>query len=140
MWLIFKNWLTGNALRLLGYSGHSHGPHDEQVWHPQVMQLSALKSQGLDRFWAAVEQYQKLQTASGKLAARRQQQAQAWMWERLHAGLRQQFAASPAVRAVLDDRTQQVLQGRLAASTAARELLQLFSGSDPNSSNGHSHA
>jgi len=129
-----------SSLRLLGYSGHSHGPHDEQMWHPQVMQLSALKSQGLDRFWAAVEQFQKLQTASGKLATRRQQQAQAWMWERLHAGLRQQFAASPAVRAVLDDRTQQVLQGRLAASTAARELLQLFSGSDPNLEIGNSHA
>ena len=35
---------------------------------------------------------------------------------------------SAAVRAVLDDRTQQVLHGRLAASTAARELLALFSG------------
>jgi LAO/AO transport system kinase len=116
-----------SSLRLLGYSGHSHAAHDEAVWHPQVMQLSALKVLGLDQFWAAVETFRRLQTANGRFTKRRQDQARDWMWERIHAGLRQQCAEAPAVRAALAERTRQVLNGELAASTAARELLQLFS-------------
>jgi putative protein kinase ArgK-like GTPase of G3E family len=58
------------------------------------MQISACCTAGGGRFWAAVTQFQKLQTANGRLAARRQQQALAWMWERIDAGLKQAFSAS----------------------------------------------
>jgi LAO/AO transport system kinase len=120
-----------SSLRLFGLHGHpEHAHHDQRIWHPRVMQLSALKGEGLDRFWAAVSEYRQLQTANGRLAAKRQAQAQAWMWERIHAGLRQQFAQAPAVRAALAETTAQVLNGTLAASTAARRLLNKFSGED----------
>lgn len=109
-----------------GLSTHVH--HDEKIWHPQVMQLSALKSEGLDRFWAAVTQFKALQQANGRFAAKRQHQALAWMWERIHAGLRQQFSEAPVVREALAETTERVLQGRLAPSTAARDLLNKFSG------------
>jgi len=71
--------------------------------------------------------YQRLQSTNGALAQRRQQQALAWMWERIQAGLRQQFDHHPGVRQRLAGFTEQVGQGRLAASTAARELLACFS-------------
>jgi LAO/AO transport system kinase len=48
------------------------------------------------------------------------------MWERIEAGLRQRFRDHPAVKAQLDHTTEQVLQGQLPASTAARQLLELF--------------
>ena len=115
-----------SSLRLYGF--HGHDPHEGKTWHPRVMQLSALKAQGLDGFWNAVSEYRELETANGRLAHKRQQQSQAWMWERIHAGLRQQFSQAPAVRAVLADITKQVLQGSLAPSTAARQLLTRFSG------------
>ncbi|MFN7443778.1 MAG: methylmalonyl Co-A mutase-associated GTPase MeaB, partial [Curvibacter sp.] len=66
------------------------------------------------------------QTASGKLAQRREQQAQAWMWERIEAGLRQAFRAHPGVRRLLPSLSGRVLAGTLAASTAARQLLHAF--------------
>ncbi|WP_077037370.1 methylmalonyl Co-A mutase-associated GTPase MeaB [Pelomonas sp. KK5] len=115
-----------SSLRLYGFHGHSH-EEMSKTWHPRVMQLSALKNQGLDAFWAMVSEYRELQTGNGRLAQRRQQQAQSWMWERIHAGLRQQFSQAPAVRTALGDITDQVLQGRLAPSTAARQLLNKFS-------------
>jgi LAO/AO transport system kinase len=116
-----------SSLRLLGLHGRpEHAAHDTAHWHPTVMQLSALKAQGIDAFWAEIERFRALQTANGELAARRQRQAKAWMWERIDAGLKQRFREHPAVRAALADTTSQVLAGQLPASTAARQLLALF--------------
>ncbi len=116
-----------SSLRLLGLHGNAeHAHHDEKIWHPRVVQLSALLGQGVDAFWAAVTHFRSLQTASGRLAARREQQAQAWMWERIEAGLRQAFRAHPAVRKLLPILSGEVISGKLAASTAARQLLHAF--------------
>ena len=113
-----------SSLRLLGLHGNpDHMHHDEKIWHPQVIQLSALHAQGVDSFWAKVLEFRALQTGSGKFAARRQKQALAWMWERIDAGLKQAFAQHPAVKALLPKLTQDVLDGRVAASTAARNML-----------------
>lgn len=116
-----------SSLRLLGLHGNpDHMHHDQAIWHPQVIQISALHGQGVDNFWSAVSEFRRLQTANGRLAARRQQQARAWMWERIDAGLKQRFREHPQVRERLDLFTQQVQGGQLAVSTAARQLLELF--------------
>ncbi|MGL6110465.1 MAG: methylmalonyl Co-A mutase-associated GTPase MeaB, partial [Rubrivivax sp.] len=115
-----------SALRLFGQHGHpEHAAHDTAMWQPQVMQLSALKAQGLDEFWALVSRFRGLQEASGRSATRRQQQNLAWMWERIETGLRQRFKAHVAVRQALPEMNQEVRAGRLAASVAARRLLEL---------------
>jgi LAO/AO transport system kinase len=111
------------SLRLLGLHGNPNDPHSEAFWHPQVIQLSALLCQGVDTFWAAVTQFKTLQTQNGALATRRQQQALAWMWERIDAGLKHAFRQHPQVQALLPQLTTDVLEGRVAASTAARNLL-----------------
>jgi LAO/AO transport system kinase len=121
-----------SSLRLLGISGNPHDPHSEAHWHPQVIKMSALKAQGLDTFWEAVSTFQRLQTANGLLASRRQHQAQAWMWERIDAGLKQAFKSNSVVRAQLPALTSAVQSGQMAASTAARNLLALHaSGAAP---------
>lgn len=115
-----------SALRLLGQHGHpDHAHHDEKIWHPQVIQLSALHSTGVDRFWAAVTEFRQLQTTSGRLAQRRQHQALAWMWERIDAGLKQAFRAHTGVRVLLPQLSAEVAAGRVPPSTAARQLLAL---------------
>lgn len=106
-----------SALRFLG-------PHTAVP--AQVLQLSALKGSGLDEFWAAVSGFNERQRDSGRLAARRRAQDEAWMWDRIEAGLRQRFKQHPAVREALPTITDDVLSGRLAASVAARRLLDLM--------------
>lgn len=107
------------AMQLLGmFSGYN-----ENHWHPKAMQLSALNGQGVAAFWGEVEDFQARQAANGKFAARRQQQAVSWMWERIDAGLRLAFKQSPAVGALLPDMLLQVVQGQIPASVAARNLL-----------------
>lgn len=107
------------AMKLLGM----FGTQDQAHWHPKAIQLSALNAQGVDVFWAAVQEFKTLQTANGKLATRRQQQSLAWMWQRIEAGLKQAFRQHSKVQAMLPALTQEVLEGRVAASTAARNLL-----------------
>ena len=128
-----------SSLRLLGMQGNpEHARHDDSVWQPQVLQLSALKGQGIDAFWRHVQQYRQLQTANGRLAARREQQSLDWMWERIEAGLRQAFRQHPAVQAMLAQTQADVVSGRVPASTAARNLLAVYARQTPESGNGAS--
>jgi len=113
-----------SSLRLLGQHGNpEHAHHDAALWHPKVVQISALLGQGVDGFWAAVSQFRQLQTANGRLATRREKQALSWMWERIDAGLKQAFRQHPQVQALLPNMLADVAAGRLAPSTAARNLL-----------------
>ena len=117
-----------SAMRLFGLVNNAMGSAQaaayDTLWHPQVIQLSALQNKGVDAFWVAVEQFRSLQAANGKLAARRQHQSLAWMWERIEAGLRQAFRHDPAVSALLPGILADVESGRLPASIAARNLLE----------------
>jgi LAO/AO transport system kinase len=45
------------------------------------------------------------------------------MWERIEAGLKNEFREHPAVRELLPKLAREVDAGRLPASTAARQLL-----------------
>ena len=107
------------AMQLLGL----FTAHDDAHWRPQALTLSAMAGQGIEGFWAAALQFQSLQTSNGLWATRRQQQSLAWMWERVDAGLKLAFRQHPQVRALLPQMLQEVAAGRLAASTAARNLL-----------------
>jgi len=117
-----------SALRIFGQHGHpGHAPHDEGAWHPQALQLSALRGDGIAPFWDAVSRFRQLQQANGGWAARRRQQALGWMWERIDAGLKRDFREHPTVRRLLPATLAEVEGGRLPASAAARRLLQAWS-------------
>jgi len=131
-----------SALRLFGHHGnpaHAHvvhvahtgagpAPADMPQWLPKVIQISALAGTGIDAFWDAVQEFRAVQTANGRLAARREKQALAWMWERIDAGLKQAFRQHPHVRELLPRAIAQVAAGALPASTAARNLLAAHAG------------
>ncbi len=116
-----------SSLRLMGLPGRPGRAHrDHAAWHPQVLLVSALTGRGVAQFWEAAKRFRDLATACGDLAARRHEQDQAWMWERIDAGLKARFRDHPAVRSALPECSEQVRAGRLAASVAARRLLDLF--------------
>jgi LAO/AO transport system kinase len=114
-----------SSLRLLGFQGNpDHASHDQEFWHPTVMTLSALDGRGVPELWEKVSQFQKLQRANGKFESRRKQQAGAWMWDRIDAGLKTAFRNNQAVQELLPILSAQVNQGTMAASVAARRLLE----------------
>jgi LAO/AO transport system kinase len=104
------------------------GPHAHAA--ARVMQLSATRRSGLAEFWQAVTELRNERQASGELAVRRHAQDQAWMWERIEAGLRQRFRNHPSVREALPAISDDVRAGRLAASVAARRLLDMSTPTD----------
>ena len=112
------------AMQLLGMFAEQ----SDKNWHPKALLLSALNAQGIDTFWQAVNEFKTLQNANGKFATKRQQQALAWMWERIDAGLKQQFKSNLQVQAQMPQMVSDVSEGRVAASTAARILLNLLEG------------
>ena len=116
-----------SSLRLFSMHGNpDHAHHDETLWHPKVMRLSALKSEGVTEFWDAVMSFKGIQEKNGQFELRRKQQAQSWMWERIEAGLKQNFRSNQAVQEMLPKLSQAVNEGQVAASVAARRLLDLM--------------
>ena len=114
-----------SSLRLLGFQGNpDHVSHDQAYWHPIVMTLSALEGKGVPELWDNIMRFQQLQKANGKFDTRRQQQAGAWMWDRIEAGLKNAFRNNPKVQDLLPILSIQVNQGTMAASVAARRLLE----------------
>jgi len=106
-----------SALRLL--PTHAHAA-------PRVLQVSALKANGIAAVWDALVAQRDARVASGAWATKRREQSLAWMWERIQAGLRQAFVAHPGMAARLETATTDVRDGRTPASTAARQLLAAF--------------
>ena len=122
--------ITG-VLRL--FTPHGHPQDATERWTTRVMQMSALKGQGLETFLAHVDRFHALRRASGELEARRQQQAMAWMWDLVHARLQADFHHHPAVRQALPQVLSDVTHARMAPSSAARLLLSRFAtDNDPN--------
>ena len=116
-----------SALRLLGHPyADANAAATGPAWRPRVMQLSALKGDGLAAFWATVEEFRAQQAAQGRLVQRRREQDRAWMWERISAGLQQRFRQHAAVQAALPEASEAVRAGRTTPSMAARQLLALL--------------
>jgi LAO/AO transport system kinase len=112
-----------SAFHLL--AGHAHAMAAATKWHPKALRLSALSGTGVSDFWSVVADFKQRQMASGEWQNRRQSQSLMWLQELIQTGLRAAFTQNPKVAARLTTLEQDVLNGRIAASTAARELLAL---------------
>jgi LAO/AO transport system kinase len=112
-----------SAFHLL--AGHAHAMAASNKWHPQALRLSALSGTGVSDFWSVVADFKQRQMASGEWQNRRQSQSLKWLQELIQTGLKAAFTQNPKVAARLTTLEQDVLNGRIAASTAARELLAL---------------
>jgi LAO/AO transport system kinase len=112
-----------SALHLLGHHPSDESPH----WQAEVMRLSALQGTGIEELWEKVQRFMQLQNDGGRWMQRRQTQSLNWMNERIQSGLKEAFQQHPQVAAAMSHVQQQVLEGSMAASTAARQLLALAS-------------
>ena len=112
-----------SAFHLLG--GHRNSMTALEKWHPKVLSLSALSGNGVSDFWSVVSDFKRLQMNNGEWQNRRQSQSLKWLQELIQTGLKMAFIQNPQVASHLPLLEQDVLYGRIAASTAARQLLAL---------------
>ena len=90
------------------------------------MRASALKSAGLDAFWDNVKEFKVCREQSGEFSERRRKQALTWMWDQINTRLVADFRASAAIKSALPQVIQEVETSKVAPSSAARRLLDIF--------------
>ena len=112
-----------SSLRLFSY--HGDPVQAPNRWSPKVLAASALTSEGLDAFWQQVEEFHRMQRASGDFDTRRSRQASAWMWEIVNARLQADFRANAEVVNALPKTLRDIAESKVAPSAAARALLRL---------------
>lgn len=95
-------------------------------WQVQVQPLSALRGRGVDEVWQTVEEYRAALTDVGEILARRAAQARQWMWSETADSLLAELKASEAVKAMVGTLEQDVTEGRLPATVAAKKLIEAF--------------
>jgi LAO/AO transport system kinase len=94
----------------------------------EVLAVSALEGQGIDKVWQRVERRIALLEASGERDRRRAAQARAALWSEIGEGLTELFKADAAVAAALPSLETDVAAGKLTPTAAARAALEAFRG------------
>ena len=107
-----------NALHLM------HPLH--KAWTTEVVQISALLGQGLETVWSKVLDFAAKLGESGEIAARRREQARAWLWRELSDSLLEVLKAQPGMAERLAVLEKQVVAGKTTPGAAARQLLGRF--------------
>ncbi len=96
------------------------------AWRPPVLRVSAARGEGIAEFWQTVMDYRRVLTETGEFAARRRDQALAWMWRLIDSGLRQHFREHAAIKRALPDLSRSVASGATPPAAAAHRLLNLM--------------
>jgi LAO/AO transport system kinase len=103
--------------------GSLAGRHDDP---PAVLTCSALRNEGVEEVWGAVERRHARLAARGELAERRRRQELRWLWALVEDGVRRAVQGHSGVMAIRDGLEQEVLAGTTPASAAARRILEAF--------------
>ncbi len=97
-----------------------------QGWRPEVLRCSALRNTGVDAVWERAQAFAATLQQAGAFDAQRRAQAKAWLWHELSDSLIEALKADPSVAAQLEMLEAKVSAGKIATTTAARQLLTGF--------------
>jgi LAO/AO transport system kinase len=104
------------------------------VWSAKVVLASALTNTGIADVWDAIVAFRAALDGAGLLAARRQDQARAWMWREIEDVLIERLRAHPAVAGLAPALEADVAAGRATPTSAALRLLAAFGAAGPGTS------
>jgi LAO/AO transport system kinase len=103
--------------------GSLAGRHEDP---PAVLTCSALRDEGVEEVWGAVERRHARLAARGELAERRRRQELRWLWALVEDGVQRAVQGHSGVMAIRDGLEGEVLAGTTPASAAARRILEAF--------------
>lgn len=93
---------------------------------PGVFTCSALQQKGIAGIWDFVQEYKEKTIANTFFYQNRKEQNLHWLHRSLHLFLEQYFFENEKVISILPETEQQVREGHLSATLAARKLLAQF--------------
>jgi LAO/AO transport system kinase len=100
-------------------------------WQPEVLTCSSVNGTGIETAWDVVERFQAATRESGFFAEHRHRQTLDWIREMLEQELWQTFIRSPKTMAEWPQVERDVLDGKLSATAAVRQLLTHYNNHDP---------
>ena len=109
-----------HALRMLRPASAAHAP--------EVLAVSALERDGIDKVWHSIEGRIAAWQADGSLARRRAEQARAALWSEIGEGLTDLFKADAKVAARLARLERDVAAAKITPTAAAQAALKAFRG------------
>ncbi len=101
-------------------------PLSDTGWSPPVVTCSAVEKRGISELWELIEQHRRLMQQNGYLLTNRQHQQLQWMHETIQQALQEQFYNHPSVKSVLSQMEADVRTGKIPATGAAQQLLELY--------------
>ena len=94
--------------------------------HPEVLLVSALHGSGTRELLAHLEDLHRADRESGRLTARRSEQALHWLQQAVHDGLLERFHSDPAIVQGAPAVEAAVRAGTLSPFQGAQDLLEAF--------------
>lgn len=99
-------------------------------WSTPVMTCSSILEGGTTGVWETVLKHQDTMQTSGEFEQRRKMQSIDWMWALIEDGLKKQFKENETISKKIPGVSQQVVDGILPASVAAKQLLSYLQAND----------
>lgn len=95
-------------------------------WIVPALLCSALHNEGIKEIWQTILDFSKKMQQSGEFAAKRNLQANDWMWTLVQDELKDLFMRDKHVAALIDQVQSGVSNGITTPSVAARRLIEAF--------------
>lgn len=101
-------------------------PPNPNGWVPPVLTCSALTSDGVDKLWEVITQFETQVTDNGFFEENRRQQNLDWMVETIKYHLETDFYGHPKIKTAMKPMKEQVVAGTLPAISVAKQLLAMY--------------
>ncbi len=122
------NRIPSEAARRMYESALRLFPPRSSGWNAQVMTCSSHTGEGIAAIWKIVLEHHEQAVRGGWYEKNRREQARKAMYETIENNLRDRFFAHAGVKRDLASLETEVLEGRISAYRAARQLLDRFNG------------
>lgn len=101
-------------------------PTPESGWTPKVLTYSGFYGIGIKEIWDMVDEYIAFVKENGYFDYRRNEQSKYWMYETINEHLRGSFYHNNTIAEMLQQRENDVLDGKLTSFVAAKQLLDEY--------------
>lgn len=101
-------------------------PTPDSGWQPKVLTYSGFYGLGIKEIWDMIYEYFDFVNSNGYFEYRRNEQAKYWMYETINEHLRDSFYNNKIIKAMLTEKENEVLSGKLTSFIAAKTLLDRY--------------
>jgi len=99
-----------------------------QQWSVTVKTVSAIEGRGMGEIWTAAQRYRAIISKNNGLSTRRGLQAKEWLWDEVSELLTGRLKSHPKLINRVSGLELDVVDQKVPAAVAARELVDLFTG------------